>query len=212
MRAAFFCERREAGILNIGGPGEIEVDGTIYPLANKDCLYLGRGSRKVVFSNADPRTPAAFYLVSYPAHAAHPTRLMRHQEATAVELGTTNDANRRTIYKYIHLEGIPSCQLVMGFTRLQEGAVWNTMPPHTHTRRSEVYMYFDLPENRRVMHFMGRPQETRHLIVGDRQAVISPSWSIHCGCGTGAYSFCWAMGGENQVFEDMDPATIVSLR
>jgi 4-deoxy-L-threo-5-hexosulose-uronate ketol-isomerase len=138
--------------------------------------------------------------------------LTSKSEATAVELGTTADANRRTIYKYIHTGGIKSCQLVMGFTQLQDGSVWNTMPPHTHTRRSEVYVYFDLGPNRRVMHFMGTPQETRHIVMADRQAVISPSWSIHCGCGTGAYSFCWGMGGENQTFEDMDPAPLNTLK
>jgi 4-deoxy-L-threo-5-hexosulose-uronate ketol-isomerase len=151
-------------------------------------------------------------LLSYPAHASFPTTLARTKDAALVELGTAADANRRTIYKYIHTGGIPSCQLVMGFTRLHEGSVWNTMPPHTHTRRSEVYFYFDLEPNRRVMHFFGTPQATRHLIVADRQAVISPSWSIHCGCGTGAYTFCWGMGGENQTFEDMDPAPVETLR
>jgi 4-deoxy-L-threo-5-hexosulose-uronate ketol-isomerase len=150
--------------------------------------------------------------LSYPAHSAFPTSLSRKADATAVELGTAADANRRTIYKYIHTGGIKSCQLVMGFTQLHEGSVWNTMPPHTHTRRSEVYMYFDLGLNRRVMHFMGTPQQTRHLVMADRQAVISPSWSIHCGCGTGAYAFSWGMGGENQTFEDMDPAPLESLR
>jgi 4-deoxy-L-threo-5-hexosulose-uronate ketol-isomerase len=153
-----------------------------------------------------------FFLLSYPAHAAFPTTHAQMKDATSVELGTAADANRRTIYKYIHTGGIRSCQLVMGFTKLQEGSVWNTMPPHTHTRRSEIYMYFDMDPKRRVMHFMGTPQQTRHLIVADRQAVISPSWSIHCGCGTGAYTFCWAMGGENQMFEDMDAAPVAQLR
>jgi 4-deoxy-L-threo-5-hexosulose-uronate ketol-isomerase len=134
------------------------------------------------------------------------------KDAAPVELGALADANRRTIYKYIHADGIKSCQLVMGFTKLQEGAVWNTMPPHTHTRRSEIYVYFDIDPKRRVMHFMGTPQQTRHLVVADRQAVISPSWSIHCGCGTGAYTFCWGMGGENQTFDDMDAAPIAQLR
>jgi 4-deoxy-L-threo-5-hexosulose-uronate ketol-isomerase len=212
LRAAFFCERRELGVLNIGGAGTVEVDGTKYELGKLDCLYVGRGTKDISFANKDAADPAAFYLLSYPAHAGHPTTLARTKDATPVELGTAADANRRTIYKYIHTGGIKSCQLVMGFTKLQEGAVWNTMPPHTHTRRSEVYIYFDIDPKRRVMHFMGTPQQTRHLVVADRQAVISPSWSIHCGCGTGAYTFCWGMGGENQTFEDMDGAPIDQLR
>ncbi len=211
LRAAFFCERRELGILNVGGRGSATVDGTRYDLGKLDCLYVGRGSKEISFESQDASQAAAFYLLSYPAHAAYPTVLARQTDATAVELGTAADANRRTIYKYIHPAGIKSCQLVMGFTRLQEGAVWNTMPPHTHTRRSEIYVYFDL-EERRVMHFMGKPQETRHLVVANRQVVISPSWSIHSGCGTGAYTFCWGMGGENQAFDDMDAAPLASLR
>jgi 4-deoxy-L-threo-5-hexosulose-uronate ketol-isomerase len=211
LRAAFFCERRELGVLNIGGSGSITIDGTQFDLGKLDCLYIGRGSKDISFASSDASQPAAFYLLSYPAHAVYPTVLARQADATAVELGTVADANRRTIYKYIHPGGIKSCQLVMGFTRLQEGAVWNTMPPHTHTRRSEIYVYFDLGE-RRVMHFMGKPQETRHLVVADRQVAISPSWSIHSGCGTGAYTFCWGMGGENQAFDDMDPAPLAALR
>ena len=212
LRAAFFCERRELGILNIGDAGAVEVDGRKYEMAKLDCLYVGRGSREVAFASQDAGKPAAFFLLSYPAHAAYPTTHAKQKDAAPVELGTLADANRRTIYKYIHTDGIKSCQLVMGFTKLQEGAVWNTMPPHTHTRRSEVYMYFDLDPKRRVMHFMGTPQQTRHLVVADRQAVISPSWSIHCGCGTGAYTFCWGMGGENQTFDDMDAAPVTQLR
>lgn len=212
LRAAFFCERRELGILNIGGPGAVTVDGQSYALGKLDCLYVGRGSRDIVFSSREAANSAAFYLLSYPAHAVFPTTVARQADAAAVELGTAADANRRTIYKYIHPGGIKSCQLVMGFTRLADGAVWNTMPPHTHTRRSEIYIYFDLGPDRRVMHFMGTPQQTRHLVLAERQAVISPSWSIHCGCGTGAYSFCWGMGGENQAFDDMDPAPLASLR
>jgi 4-deoxy-L-threo-5-hexosulose-uronate ketol-isomerase len=212
LRAAFFCERRELGVLSIGGAGTVDVDGTKHEMGKLDCLYVGRGSKEVSFASKDVASPAAFYLLSYPAHAAYPTTLARTKDATPVELGNAADANRRTIYKYIHTGGIKSCQLVMGFTKLQDGAVWNTMPPHTHTRRSEVYLYFDLDPKRRVMHFMGAPQETRHLVLADRQAVISPSWSIHCGCGTGAYTFCWGMGGENQTFEDMDAAPIDQLR
>jgi 4-deoxy-L-threo-5-hexosulose-uronate ketol-isomerase len=212
LRAAFFCERRELGILNIGGPGSVEVDGRTFELGKLDCLYVARGSQSVSFSGRNAADPAAFYLLSYPAHSVYPTTLARPGDAATVELGTAADANRRTIYKYVHTGGIKSCQLVMGFTQLQEGAVWNTMPPHTHTRRSEIYLYFDLGSKRRVMHFMGTPPNTRHLVVADRQAVISPSWSIHCGCGTGAYTFCWGMGGENQAFEDMDPAPVEHLR
>jgi 4-deoxy-L-threo-5-hexosulose-uronate ketol-isomerase len=212
LRAAFFCERRELGVLNIGGAGSVEVDGKRYELDKLDTLYVGRGSKDVSFSSRDVANPAVFYLLSYPAHAAHPTTLIKRSEAAPVELGTLADANRRTIYKTIHMGGAKSCQLVMGFTQLQEGAVWNTMPPHTHTRRSEVYIYFDLPAQRRVMHFMGTPENTRHLAIADRQAVISPSWSVHCGCGTGAYSFCWGMGGENQEFTDMDAVTLERLR
>jgi 4-deoxy-L-threo-5-hexosulose-uronate ketol-isomerase len=212
LRAAYFCERRELGILNIGGDGTATVDGKPFPMAKLDCLYVGRGSREIIFASANPVTAAAFYLLSYPAHAAYPTMLAKPADARRVELGTVADANRRTIYQCIHEAGIKSCQLVMGFTLLHEGAVWNTMPPHTHTRRSEVYLYFDLGPKRRVMHFMGTPQRTRHLVLADRQAVISPPWSIHCGCGTGAYSFCWGMGGENQAFDDMDPAPLDQMR
>jgi 4-deoxy-L-threo-5-hexosulose-uronate ketol-isomerase len=212
LRAACFCERRELGVLSIGGPGAVAVDGQHFEMAKLDCLYVGRGSQNVSFGSSEAGTPAAFYLLSYPAHTAHPTRLAHLADAAKVELGTAAEANRRTIYKYIHTGGIKSCQLVLGFTQLQEGSVWNTMPPHTHARRSEVYMYFDLSPSRRVMHFMGTPRQTRHLVMADRQVVVSPSWSIHSGCGTGAYSFCWGMGGENQVFEDMDPALLEALR
>ncbi len=212
LRASSFCERRELGILNIGGAGSVEVDGQNYSLNKCDCLYVGRGAQRLRFISALVGEPAAFYLLSYPAHANYPTTLSRESEAARVELGTAEDANRRTIFKHIHTGGVKSCQLVMGFTRLQPGSVWNTMPPHTHARRSEVYLYFDLGPNRRVMHFMGEPARTRHLVIAERQVVISPSWSIHCGCGTGAYTFCWGMGGENQTFEDMDAAPLNTLR
>jgi 4-deoxy-L-threo-5-hexosulose-uronate ketol-isomerase len=212
LRAACFCERRELGILNVGGAGAVVVDGQRFEMAKLDCLYVGRGIRDVSFTSGNPADPAAFYLLSYPAHAVYPTQCAHLADAAKTELGTAAEANRRTICKYIHTGGIKSCQLVMGFTQLQEGSVWNTMPAHTHTRRSEVYMYFNLSPSRRVMHFMGTPRQTRHLVMGDRQAVISPSWSIHSACGTGAYSFCWGMGGENQTFEDMDPAPLDQLR
>ena len=195
LRAAFFCERRELGVLNIGGSGEVLVDGKSYPMDRLDGLYIGRGSRAIQFHDAPGGNPAAFYLLSYPAHTDYPTTLARKADAEAVELGTVADCNRRTIYKYIHPRGIKSCQLVMGFTELAEGSVWNTMPCHTHTRRSEVYLYFGMKPDTRVFHFMGVPDDTRHLVIGNRQAVVSPSWSIHSGAGTGAYTFCWGMGG-----------------
>jgi 4-deoxy-L-threo-5-hexosulose-uronate ketol-isomerase len=203
LRAAYFCERRELGVLNIGGPGSVEVDGRPFELAKFDCLYVGRGSRSVSFRSAGADDPAVFYLLSYPAHTAYSTTLIPQADANHVHLGSTADANLRTIHQYIHTGGAKSCQLVMGYTQLHEGSVWNTMPPHTHARRSEIYMYFDLGKAR-AMHFMGTPEETRHIVISNRQAVISPSWSIHCACGTGSYAFCWGMGGENQEFTDMD--------
>lgn len=203
LRAAYFCERRELGVLNIGGPGAVEVDGRRFELARCDGLYIGRGSQNVSFYSQDSSAPAMFYMLSYPAHAAYATTLVPQASANALHLGTAADANRRTIFQYIHAGGVKSCQLVMGYTQLHDGSVWNTMPPHTHARRSEIYVYFDLGKAR-VMHFMGTPEETRHIVISDRQAVISPSWSIHCACGTGAYAFCWGMGGENQEFADMD--------
>jgi 4-deoxy-L-threo-5-hexosulose-uronate ketol-isomerase len=212
LRAAFFCQRRELGILNIGGAGMVRVDGAEFALAPLDGLYVGRGSREVVFVSDDARQPAQFYLASYPAHAAFPTTLARRADCVKVQLGTQAECNRRTIHKYIHPEGIKSCQLVMGFTVLEDGSVWNTMPPHTHTRRSEIYLYFDVAPEARVFHFMGRPDETRHLVVADRQAVVSPAWSIHCATATRRYTFCWAMGGENQTFDDMDGVQVGALR
>jgi 4-deoxy-L-threo-5-hexosulose-uronate ketol-isomerase len=212
LRAAFFCQRRELGVLNIGGAGSVRVDGTTHALAPLDVLYVGRGSREVVFASDTAQQPAQYYLASYPAHAAFPTVLGRHAEATKVQLGSQAECNRRTINKYIHPDGIKSCQLVMGVTALEEGSVWNTMPPHTHTRRSEIYLYFDVAPEARVFHFMGRPDETRHLVVADRQAVISPAWSIHCATATRRYTFCWAMGGENQTFDDMDGVQVGALR
>ncbi len=212
LRASFFCERRELGILNIGGAGTVRVDGATHALAGLDGLYVARGSREVTFASDDARQPAQFYLASYPAHAAFPTTVARRAGAAKVQLGSQAECNRRTIHKYIHPDGIKSCQLVMGFTVLEEGSVWNTMPPHTHTRRSEVYLYFDVAPEARVFHFMGRPDETRHLVVADRQVVISPAWSIHCATATRRYTFCWAMGGENQAFDDMDGVQVGALR
>ena len=212
LRADTFCERRELGILNIGGAGTITVDGTEYPMGARDGLYVGRGSKAIAFASDTARTPARYYLLSYPAHMAYPTVHIKQSEAEPVELGSVEGANKRTIYKLIHADGARSCQLVMGFTVLETGSVWNTMPPHTHERRMEIYFYFDLPEDGRVFHFMGPPEATRHIVVADGQAVISPSWSIHSGVGTGAYTFCWGMGGENQAFDDMDHLTIDQLK
>jgi 4-deoxy-L-threo-5-hexosulose-uronate ketol-isomerase len=186
------------------------VDNQDFALAKCDGLYVGRGSQSVAFHANDPANPAAFYLLSYPAHTAYPTTLIPQASANAVHLGSVADANLRTIHQYIHTGGVRSCQLVMGYTQLHEGSVWNTMPPHTHARRTEIYVYFDLGKAR-AMHFMGTPEETRHIVISDRQAVISPSWSIHCACGTGSYAFCWGMGGENQEFTDMDSVPLERL-
>ncbi len=211
MRCTFFCERREMGILNIGNPGTVSVDGNAYALDNLDCLYIGMGSKDIQFSSQTPEKPARFYLLSYPAHHVYPAALARRADAQAVKLGSAATCNSRTIYKFIHPEGIKSCQLVMGFTQLDSGNVWNTMPPHTHLRRSEVYLYFNMPSDARVFHLMGRPDETRHLVIADQQVVVSPAWSIHAGAGTAAYAFCWGMGGENQAFNDMDVLTTGEL-
>jgi 4-deoxy-L-threo-5-hexosulose-uronate ketol-isomerase len=212
LAAAYFCERRELGVINVGGTGTVEVDGQRYELGKLDCLYVGRGAKKIAFRSARASQPANFYLLSYPAHTAYPTTLARHEEIDGTPLGSADTANDRVLYKFIHPGGIPSCQLVMGVTLLKTGSIWNTMPPHTHMRRSEVYLYFDVQPNAAVFHFMGRPDETRHLIVRDRQAVLSPPWSIHSGAGTDSYGFIWGMGGENQDFADMDPAPLNTLR
>jgi 4-deoxy-L-threo-5-hexosulose-uronate ketol-isomerase len=212
LRSAYFTERRELGVLNIGGKGIITADGKQYEMENLDCLYIGKGTRDISMASTDPGAPGQFYLISYPAHATHPTTQAKKSQAAAVQLGKPETCNQRTIYKYIHPDGIKSCQLVMGFTQLASGSAWNTMPAHTHTRRSEVYLYFDVPAEARVFHFMGPPQKTRHLVVADRQVAISPSWSIHSGVGTTNYNFCWAMGGENQVFDDMDGVAVAALR
>jgi 4-deoxy-L-threo-5-hexosulose-uronate ketol-isomerase len=211
MAADHFLERREIGIISVGAAGSIRADGKEFKLEKRDTLYIGRGTKEVTFHSAKGTDPAVFYFASYPAHREYPARLMKASEATPAPLGTAKDANRRTIYKYIHQAGIPSCQLVMGMTVLEEGSIWNTMPAHTHLRRSEVYMYFDLPDNGMVVHLMGEPTETRHVILRNRQAVLSPSWSIHAGAATQAYSFVWAMGGENQAFDDMDQVPMSGL-
>jgi len=212
LRAAYFTERRELGALNIGAAGSVIVDGKSCDLGNLDVLYIGRGSKQVSFASHDPSSPAVFYLLSYPAHAAYPTTLVRKEDSSPTELGSFETCNQRTICKYIHLQGARSCQLVMGVTHLAPGSNWNTMPPHTHMRRSEIYMYFNVAPDARIMHFMGPPAETRHLVLNDKDIVVSPGWSIHCGAGTRAYSFCWGMGGENQDYADMDPAPVESLR
>jgi len=212
LRAEYFAERRELGALNIGGSGTITVDGKAYAMAKRDVLYIGRGARDVRFASDDLSNPARYYLVSYPAHASHPTSRVTAKEAQGAEIGSAEKANRRRISRYIHADGVKSGQLVMGVTVLEPGSVWNTMPAHTHNRRTEIYLYFDLPADAVVVHLMGEPQETRSIIVRDGEAVLSPGWSIHTGCGTSSYSFCWAMGGENQDYADMDPVDMRQLR
>jgi len=212
LKSKFFLERREMGIINIGGKGTIIADGKTYKLDKLTCLYLGRGTKKVSFKSNSKKTLAKFFLFSAPAHKDYPNTLYTKENAAPFVLGGSETSNHRTIYKYIHGDGIQSCQVVMGLTVLQEGSVWNTMPAHTHDRRSEVYLYFDVPKNHGVMHFMGQPQETRHLWVQNNQAIISPPWSIHAGSGTASYSFIWAMAGENQDFSDMDFIELKAIR
>ncbi|MEZ3158479.1 5-dehydro-4-deoxy-D-glucuronate isomerase [Microbacterium sp. BWR-S6Y] len=211
IRSDYFLEHREVGIVNVGGPGTVTADGVVYELATGACLYLGRGIRDVVFADARD-AGAQFYLFSAPAHTTYPAALVSPGEGTVRELGDPLTSNRRTLNQYIHENGVQSCQIVMGVTQLHPGSMWNTMPAHTHDRRTECYLYFGVPDDARVVHLMGERDETRHLIVGDRQAVISPSWSLHSGVGTAAYSFVWAMAGENQSFDDMDAAPITDLR
>jgi 4-deoxy-L-threo-5-hexosulose-uronate ketol-isomerase len=212
LKAQYFLERRELGALNVGEAGEIVVDGTTYALGHQDCLYIGRGSRQVEFHSADAASPAKFYLLSAPAHKEYPTTRRTQAEATPVEMGALETANQRTIYKYIFKEGIASCQLVMGLTQLKPGSVWNTMPSHVHDRRMEAYLYFNLPAGQRVLHVLGEPSETRPLWVSNEQAILSPPWSIHTGCGTSAYAFIWGMAGENLEYTDMDPVALQDLR
>jgi len=211
LRAKFFCERREIGVVNLGGAGSIKVDGASFTLGKLDALYIGRGSQEVIFSSADASAPAKFYLLSFTAHAVHPTTLADLAGAEKLDLGGKDTANERKLCKLIHAGRFPTCQVVMGVTLLQKGSVWNTLPAHTHTRRNEVYLYFDVAPDQAVMHFMGEPTETRHLVVRDGQAVLSPVWSIHSGCGTSNYGFVWGMGGENQDYTDMDPAPVSRL-
>ncbi len=212
LKSDYFLERRELGIINVGGDGEISVDGTSFPLSKLDALYIGKGSKSVTFKSINAESPAQFFLLSAPAHQEYPTRKMSKEEASPVSLGTVETANERTIYKYIHRDGIKSCQVVMGLTVLKTGSVWNTMPAHVHDRRMEAYLYFDVNSEHRVFHLMGQPQNTRHIVVANHQAVLSPPWSIHSGAGTTNYSFIWAMAGENQDFTDMDFANISDLK
>ena len=212
LRADYFLERRELGIINVGGDGTVEADKESFSLKKLDALYIGKGVKEVRFRSDEKNSPALFYLLSAPAHQNYPNKKLTKEQAMPTTIGEGATANRRTIYKYIHAEGIASCQLVMGLTILQEGSVWNTMPSHTHTRRMEAYFYFDVAEDQRVFHFMGQPQETRHLLVANHQAVLSPPWSIHSGCGTAAYGFIWGMAGENYNYTDMDPAPLKDLR
>ena len=223
LRAAYFLERRELGIINIGGAGTVTVDGKAYHVEHKDGMYVGRGSKEITFASDDTENPAKFYLNSTPAHTAYPTVLIKREgkpeegvviikEENKVACGCLEEANDRVINKYILPGQVESCQLVMGMTALKPGSVWNTMPCHTHDRRMEVYLYFDMPEDAFVMHYMGEPTETRHIVMRNEEAVISPSWSIHSGCGSRAYTFIWGMCGENQEFTDMDGVDNKDLR
>jgi 4-deoxy-L-threo-5-hexosulose-uronate ketol-isomerase len=208
----YFLERREMGIINIGGPGSITVDGTRHAVDSRDGFYLSMGSKEVSFESKNPADPAKFYFNSAPAHRLCPTRLVTLAQAKHVEMGSAADCNKRVINQFIHPAVLETCQLVMGMTMFSEGSVWNTMPVHTHERRMEVYLYFDMPADRVVFHMMGKPDETRHIVVRNEEAVISPSWSIHCGVGTGAYTFIWGMAGENQTFTDMDGVPMGALK
>lgn len=212
LRAEYFLERREIGIINIGGDGEVTADGKVFTIAKLGCLYIGKETVGVTFKSSNPENPARFYLLSAPAHHPYPTQAYTKDDAQPTTLGSSETSNLRTIYKYIHLGGIQSCQLVMGLTTLHTGSVWNTMPAHVHDRRMEAYCYFDVPANQQVIHLMGEPQETRHIWVANEQAIISPPWSVHSGCGTSNYSFIWGMAGENKDYTDMDPVPINELK
>ena len=212
LRANFFLERRELGIINVGGKGTVTADGVDYEIDKLECVYLGKGTEHVSFASNDGSNPALFYLLSTPAHHTYPNQKMTKADAAPVKLGELATSNKRTIYKYIHNDGIQSCQLVMGLTILDEGCVWNSVPPHTHTRRMEAYFYFDMNEAHRVMHFMGEPQETRHVVIGNNEAVLSAPWSMHFGVGTANYGFIWGMAGENKEFTDMDPVPIATIK
>ena len=210
--APHLLARRELGLINIGGPGTVDIDGQKVSLAFKDGLYVGMGAKELVFSSADQNNPAKFYLNCAPAHTNYPNATVAFKEAEPIEMGAAEQSNKRTIRKYIHPDGIKSCQLVMGMTTLETGSVWNTMPVHTHQRRMEAYFYFGMPQDQVVFHFMGEPTETRHIVVRNEEAVLSPSWSIHSGAGTSNYTFIWGMVGENQTFTDMDAVPMEELR
>ncbi|GJM34958.1 MAG: 4-deoxy-L-threo-5-hexosulose-uronate ketol-isomerase 2 [Saprospiraceae bacterium] len=211
LKSEYFLERRELGIINLGGSGKVTVDGVEYQVNNLDTLYVGKGKKEVMFESSDPSSPAKFYLNSTPAHHEYPTTLGAKADVNKLELGSQSTSNERILYQCIHDDGIQSCQLVMGITELKEGNVWNTFPPHLHDRRMEVYFYFDIPGDNLVMHFMGQPQETRHLAVRNEEAAISPPWSIHSGAGTTNYKFVWGMGGENKSFADMDSVPLTEV-
>ncbi len=204
LASDYFAQRRELGVINIGGPGKVLVDGETFEVNNRDSLYIGRGSKDVALASDSEANPAKYYLLSYPAHARYPSTLVSQADAVRLNLGSAEACNQRSIFQSIRPGIVDTCQIVMGFTQLAPGSVWNTMPPHTHRRRSEIYMYFDLDEECNVFHFMGEPAETRSLVVRNGEAVVSPSWSIHSGVGTRNYTFVWGMGGENQEFDDMD--------
>lgn len=208
----FFLERREIGIFNIGGAGVIKADGVEYTMNYKDCIYITMGTKEVTFKSVDPNAPAKFYMVSAPAHKPCKTTFIPIEKAAKRNVGAAETANKRVINQFIHPDVLETCQLSMGMTVLEPGSVWNTMPAHTHERRMEIYMYFEVPEDNVVFHMMGEGKETRHIVMQNEQAVISPSWSIHCGCGTSNYTFIWAMGGENQAFDDMDNIPTTELR
>ncbi len=212
LKTTYFLERRELGIINVGGAGKVSVDGEVHELGFKEALYVGKGRQKVVFSSDDAGNPAKFYLNSAPAHHAYPTQKVTKAEAEIVELGSLETANHRSINKLLVNSVIETCQLQMGMTELKAGSVWNTMPAHTHDRRMEVYFYFEVPEGQSVSHFMGQPEETRHIWMQNEQAVISPPWSIHAGAGTSNYTFIWGMAGENLDYDDMDKRAITELK
>jgi 4-deoxy-L-threo-5-hexosulose-uronate ketol-isomerase len=212
LKAEYFLERRELGIINVGGTGMVLADGKEFIIDKLDCVYLGKGTKDIKFKSQSKKDPALLYMLSAPAQHTYPNKLMKKKKATPVNMGDTVTSNKRTIYKYIHQDGIKSCQLVMGLTILESGSVWNSVPPHTHTRRMEVYFYFDIPDKHRVFHFMGQPKETRHVVVDNHEAVISPPWSVHFGCGTANYGFIWGMAGENQAFTDMDQVPVPELK
>ncbi|MFD1984222.1 5-dehydro-4-deoxy-D-glucuronate isomerase [Mesorhizobium newzealandense] len=207
-----FLDRRELIAVNIGGAGVIEAGGQSFELQTRDMLYLGMGSKDVSFASADKALPAKFYLLSAPAHQAWPSRLIRIGDAKRLDLGSKDGCNERSIFQFIHADGAKTCQLVVGMTQLAPGSVWNTMPCHVHDRRMEAYLYFDLAETARVFHFMGEPDETRHIVMGNEEAVLSPGWSIHSGAGTSNYAFIWAMAGDNVDYTDVDPVALGELR